>query len=195
MDLIVKKVRRCNSKKRKEIKAIYFRAFKKEERMPFPMMILMSYLWNTEFLAFYDGDRLCGYIYLATIFRQTFIMFIGVNEEYRQMGYGSKILEIVKNKYKKNRITVSILPLDNPEVIDYEERVKRKNFYKKNGFEDTGYYMRITGIKEEILICNGKFNKSKFVLFFMLYSNLVMIPKIWKIDNDKKSKNELESEK
>ena len=34
------------------VKEIYFDSFPKNERMPFPMMVAMSKLWNTEFLGF-----------------------------------------------------------------------------------------------------------------------------------------------
>ena len=37
----------------RNIKRIYFDAFPKNERMPFFMMVLMSKLWNTQFLSFY----------------------------------------------------------------------------------------------------------------------------------------------
>lgn len=35
-----------------DVKEIYFDSFPENERMPFPMMVAMSKLWNTEFLAF-----------------------------------------------------------------------------------------------------------------------------------------------
>ena len=50
----IKKVRFRNS----DVKSIYFDSFPKNERMPFSMMVAMSKLWNTDFLSFYDGDKL-----------------------------------------------------------------------------------------------------------------------------------------
>ena len=35
-----------------DVKQIYYDSFPKNERMPFPMMVAMSKLWNTEFLGF-----------------------------------------------------------------------------------------------------------------------------------------------
>lgn len=58
-----------------DVKEIYFDSFPKNERMPFPMMVVMSKLWNTEFLAFYDNDKLCGFIYLAHNRKVVFVMF------------------------------------------------------------------------------------------------------------------------
>ena len=77
----------------RNIKCIYFDAFPKNERMPFFMMVLMSKLWNTQFLSFYDGDIPCGFIYFAVNRKMIFIMFLAVDESLRTKGYGSAIIE------------------------------------------------------------------------------------------------------
>lgn len=174
----VEKVR-C-SKRKKDIKQIYTDAFPREERMPFPMMITMSYLWNTEFLAYYDDDILCGITYLATIGHQTFVMFFAVDKTLHSQGYGSRILNCVQEAHPKNKIIISIEPC-NENTVNINRR--RKDFYMRNGYKETGYYMKL-GMTQEILIKNGKFNKLHFKLFFALYSCLTMYPKIWKqVDN------------
>ena len=174
----VEKVR-C-SKQKKEIKMIYTNAFPKEERMPFTMMIAMSYLWNTEFLAYYDGDILCGIMYLATIGRQTFVMFFAVDEKLRSHGYGSRILDCVQKAHPKNKIIISIERGDE-NTDDIEIKKRRKNFYLRNGYQETGYYLKL-GTIQEIIIRNGEFSKLKLRLFFMLYSCLTMYTRIWKDD-------------
>ena len=179
MDLRVEKV--CKSKRKSEIKEIYTSSFLKEDRMPFWMMVAMSYLWHTEFLAFYDGDVLCGFIYAATIGKQTFIMFFAVDEKLRSKGYGSRILNQMQARHPENKIIISIEPCDN-NAEDIQTRVRRKKFYMDNGYVETGHFMKL-GKQQEIIIKNGEFNKRKFQLFFMLYSNLTIIPKIWKADS------------
>lgn len=59
-----------------DIKRIYFEAFPKRDRMPFPMMVAMSKLWNTQFFGFYDGDIPCGFTYLAFNRKIVFMMFL-----------------------------------------------------------------------------------------------------------------------
>ncbi|PKM56807.1 MAG: hypothetical protein CVU98_09385, partial [Firmicutes bacterium HGW-Firmicutes-3] len=81
------------------------------------------------------------------------------------------------------KIIVSIEPCED-RVEDYVQRVKRKDFYLKNGYFETGYFIKLGGKKQEILIKNGMFNKLQFLLFFMFYSGFTVIPKIWKKDND-----------
>ena len=79
MQIRTKKVR-LNST---EIKRIYFESFPKKERMPFPMMVAMSKLWNTEFLGFYDANTLCGFVYLAHNSKIVFVMFLAVDKALR----------------------------------------------------------------------------------------------------------------
>lgn len=173
----VEKVRK--SKRKQEIKDIYLSAFPKEDRMPFWMMILMSYLWNTEFLAFYDKNDLCGFVYMATIRRQTFVMFFAVSENLRSKGYGSQILTQLQALYPKNKIVISIEPYDE-NAEDIELRLRRKKFYLDNGYVETGCFMKLGGKKQEIIIKNGVFKIPEFKLFFMIYSNFTIIPKIWR---------------
>lgn len=72
MQLEMRKVRLDST----DVKRIYFDAFPKKERMPFPMMVAMSKLWHTQFWGFYDGDALCGFVYLASSRKIVFIMFL-----------------------------------------------------------------------------------------------------------------------
>lgn len=180
MDLRVERL--IFSKNKREVKRIYMQAFPKEERMPFSLMLGMSLLWNTQFMAFYDGDILCGLIYMATIGKTSFIMFFAVDEKLRCKGYGGRILAKVQELYPKNKIIISIEPC-NVEAENKQLRLRRKNFYKRNGYSETGYFMKLAGMEQEILVKNGVFQKSQFRLFFMLYSNLTMYPKIWLVDS------------
>lgn len=161
-------------------KKLYLEAFPKAERMPFPMMLGMSALWHTHFYNFYDEETFCGFVYTATVGRQTFIMYLAVEEALRNKGYGSRILQMVKEKFYKNMVVVSIAPcFSNAE--DLELRKRRKKFYERCGFRDTGYMIDMEG-KQEILVVNGVFSKAKLRRFFALYSNFTLWPKIWKRD-------------
>lgn len=162
-------------------KKIYFDAFPKEERMPYPLMVAMAKLWNTDFLLFFDEDLPIGMIYLAKNRKLVFIMFLAVAKEMRSKGYGSSILRYVKDHYQK-KIIVSIEPCDR-DALDLAVRQNRKKFYFKNGYEETGYRMKLNGTEQEILVSEGMFNKREFLTFFAFYSNGTVWPKIWKISS------------
>ena len=170
----------------RNVRQMYLRAFPSEERMPFPAMVAMSKLWHTDFLEFYDGDTLCGFVYLAHNRKLVFIMFLAVDEVLRSKGYGSAILHEIQNRYPDKKIIVSIEPCD-AAASDLALRARRKAFYSRNGYRETGYRMRLSGVEQEILICNGEFNKKEFRLFFALYSNGTVWPKIWRQETEKDS--------
>ena len=176
MNLRAEKV--AKSKRKQEIKELYFSSFLKEDRMPFWMMLIMSYLWHTEFIAFYDDDTLCGFVYMATLRKVTFVMFFAVPENLRSKGYGSLILDEVQALHSNHKIVISIEPCDD-NAEDIQQRLRRKSFYLRNGYAETGYFMKLGGKEQEIIIKNGVFNKREFTTFFMLYSNCTIIPKIW----------------
>ena len=162
----------------RDIKRIYFDAFPKSERMPFLMMVAMSKLWNTQFFGFYNGDTPCGFVYFALNSKMVFVMFFAVDESFRSKGYGSAILMEIKNRYPDKKIIVTIEPCDD-NAPDIETRKRRKAFYRRNGYRETGYMIKLNGVVQEIIITNGEFDKREFLLFFVLYSNGTVWPKIW----------------
>ncbi len=162
-----------------DTKSIYYEAFPKEERMPFWMMVGMSKFWNTQFLSFYDNDRLCGFVYMASNKKLAFIMFFAVDKELRSKGYGSKILDKIQKMNPKKKLIITIERCD-VDSADIELRKRRKNFYLRNGYKETGYLIKLAGVEQEIIIMNGDFSKKEFIAFFALYSNGTMWPKIWK---------------
>ena len=165
-----------------DIKRIYFEAFPKRERMPFPLMVAMSKLCNTQFFGFYDGDIPCGFIYLASNRKIVFVMFFAVDKCLRSKGYGSFMLQQIKNKYPNKKIIVSIEPCDDI-APDIELRKRRKTFYMKNGYKETGYMMKLNGVVQEIMVTNGEFMKKEFCSFFLTYSFGSIYPKIWEQTN------------
>lgn len=147
--------------------------------MLFPLMVAMSKLWNTQFGSFYDNNTLCGFVYLAHSRKIVFVMFFAVERSLRSKGYGSAILREIQSRYPDKKIIISIESCDEsaPDIV---LRKRRKGFYLRNGYRETGYFMKLNGVVQEIIITNGEFIKREFRLFFALYSNGIMWPRIWK---------------
>ena len=177
MRFCVKSVRLSN----RDIKRIYFDAFPKNERMPFFLMVLMSKLWNTQFWGFYDGDTPCGFAYFAVNRKLLFLMFLAVYNSLRGEGYGSAILAEIRDKYPDKKLIVSIEPCEDTSP-DIEIRKRRKAFYGRNGYGETDFQIKLSGVVQDVLIANGEFRKNEFLLFFILYSNGTVWPRIWKKD-------------
>lgn len=90
------------------------------------------------FWAYYQYDEFCGISYLVSHEEMIFVLYLAVNNQVQSKGYGSAILETLKEKFQDKNITLNIERLD-PEADNYEQRVKRLKFYQKNGFYDTDY--------------------------------------------------------
>lgn len=177
MNLEVKKVNRKN-KNVKKLKKIFNNSFPKDERMPFWLMRLMSKMGSSELLSFYDGDLLCGFIYMAVIDNITFIIYLAVDTKIRSKGYGSAILNEIQSMYEDNKIVVYIDIADETKE-DNEQILKRKKFYLNNGYEETNYLVNSTkDVIQEILIKNGEFDKEEFIEFYNKYTNKTMKPKL-----------------
>lgn len=163
----------------KAVKEIYTASFAKKDRMPFVMMQLMACLPSTEFLSFYDADTLCGFVYMATLLRISFVMFFAVDERLRSKGYGSRILDAVQAQRPNDKHIITIERCDETDAPDIEDRIRRKRFYLRNGYSETGYMIKLGNAEQEIIIKNGEFDKQEFRRFFLLYSNGTMWPKMW----------------
>lgn len=166
-------------RKNKRVKEIYMEAFPKKERMSYWMMLLMAKMEHTDFLAAYDGDKVCGLVYMAVVDKITFIMFLAVDSRVRSKGCGSQILSCVQERYPDNAIIVSIERCDE-DAENREQRLRRKRFYLDNGYQETGYLAELSKVKQEILIKNGVFDQAAFSSFFKTYSNGAMKINIWK---------------
>ncbi len=153
--------------------------------MPFWLMRAMSMLWHTKFLAFCDHGTVCGFAYLAVTRKLIFIMFFAVDENVRSKGYGGRILAELSSMFPTRKIIVSIECCD-IEAKDIEHRKRRKQFYLRNGFKETGFFLKMAGVEQEILVSNGSFSKAEFRIFFMRYSNFTVYPKIWAAEDERK---------
>lgn len=124
-------------------------------------------------------------------------MFFAVERSLRSKGYGSAILREIQSRYPDKKIIISIESCDEsaPDIV---LRKRRKAFYLRNGYRETGYFMKLNGVVQEIIITNGEFIKREFRLFFALYSNGTMWPKIWEraaIERRQERSNERRREK
>lgn len=122
---------------------------------------------------------MCGFVYMAMNRSLAFIMFLAVDKALRSQGYGSAILQEISKKYPNKKIIISIEPCDK-HAPDLKIRKMRKAFYLKNGYQETGYKVKLNGVVQDIIIKNGEFSRKEFRSFFAVYSNGTVWPQIRK---------------
>ncbi|KZK08641.1 hypothetical protein AB996_0078 [Lactococcus cremoris] len=113
-------------------------AFPKEEQYPIWLLKLWNLKKDVNFWAYYQNEEFCGISYLVYHEEMIFVLYLAVDDQVHSKGYGSAILKTLKEKFNGKNITLNIERLDT-NAVNYEQRVKRLNFYKRNGFYDTEY--------------------------------------------------------
>ena len=80
-----------------------------------------------KFFEIYDCDLAVGFTALWVFENFVFIEHIAIDEDKRGSGYGSKAIELIKEKYNKPLILEAEAPVT-------EQQIKRINFYNRLGF-------------------------------------------------------------
>lgn len=160
-----------------EIKELIRQAFPKNEQIPMPLLKLLALRKNVQFLAHYDNGVFCGISYTVCSDKMAFVLYLAVNERIRSKGYGTAIIQRLKELYKDKPISLNI------EVIainadNYKQRVKRQEFYKKNGFHDTGYKIVDNGEMYSILSTGNNFCVDDYRSVIKQFSFGFYVPKV-----------------
>lgn len=85
-------------------------------------------------------------------------MYFAIDEKFRNKGYGSKVLKDLIKKYK-----TIILSIERPKK-ELKNSQKRKEFYLRNGFNETNKFIIDSGVEYEILCTEKSFKITKEIL-------------------------------
>ncbi len=155
-----------SAKERQRAKNLYISAFPKEERLPWWILRALTINKNVSITSYYDKDTFCGFTHSTIKDDILFVMFFAVDEERRGKGYGSAILECIKRSNPDKKIMLNVELLDES-AANYADRVRRMNFYKKNGFFDTKHNIDEVGGTFRVLSTSQNIDKEKYVRVFM----------------------------
>ena len=126
------------------IKKIYMEAFPLVERAPFSRIIKQWRSGELDILTFREEDNsLIGFSINASEADLVLIDYLAISPAVRGGGYGSKALELMHLYYLGKRIFL-IIEHPDMEADNAEQRSKRKRFYLRNGYADSG--LRINGV-------------------------------------------------
>lgn len=139
----------------KKVKNLYLTAFPKIERISFWLMRLLCLRKNTELRAWFDEGQMVGFTYSSSTNKYSILGYFAVNPEVRSKGYGSRIIKEVRNLHGGVPMIVDIeyIPEGTP---NNDMKIRRKQFYEMNGFEDTGYVISSMGELYHILLTDDR---------------------------------------
>lgn len=172
MDVTLKKVTR-RFPDHKLLKQLYKKAFPIEERAPFWLLSAKAKKENVDFWAIYDSHKFVGLIYIVNYADLSYIFYFAVLDFERGKGYGSKVLETVKQKYQNRRIFLAIEQLDE-DSENYDIRVKRKRFYRQNGFVALDLKLKEASVVYELMGIGGTVTAQEYDLLIGAYAGRLL---------------------
>ena len=92
----------------KKIKKLYKSSFPKNERMRFGTLLKSADSPMVDWAAYYDGEKLVGFTYLAFDEEIAYLFYFAVEEALRSKGYGGEILTHLKQKYSDKTIVLDM---------------------------------------------------------------------------------------
>lgn len=152
--------------------ALYKEAFTTVRQVPSWLLRCKMRKGKVGFSVLYENDTWIGLIYLTQYKDIIFVHFFAISELSRSFGYGSKVIDSIKELYTESRIVLNIEELDKQEE-NYLQRVKRKAFYLKNGFSSSGYIVKEPKEQLEMLILGGNIKKEEIdAMYKALYGGV-----------------------
>lgn len=135
-----------------QIRALYHKSFPKCERKPFRLMKYKQRQGDMDIWYIVDDDRdvFAGLAITMNSADKVLLDYFAIDENKRGMGYGSKALAALQNKYQGSRFFLEIESTFE-EADNQEQRKRRKSFYLANGMQELGVFANVFGTKMELL--------------------------------------------
>jgi len=117
----------------KIIKELYNSSFPANERAPMWLLSMSAQSKNVDFWSLYRDGKWFGMAYVVSEGDFSYLFYFAISQKERGKGLGSAALRSLKLRYEGRRLFLALEQLDE-NAENYAERVKRRNFYLRNGF-------------------------------------------------------------
>lgn len=150
------------------VERLYLEAFPSDERLPYDYLMKKVNQNKAEFLSLYDNNLWIGLAYTITYQQLTYLFYFAIDKSKRGKGYGSQALELLKQRYQ-HTLMLSIEEV-NEKYDNYFQRVKRKEFYFRNGMKDMDFSFVEDGVRFEMLYSGQLLSKQDYdqLMFYFM---------------------------
>ncbi len=144
-----------------KVNALAKEAFPPEEYLAPAEIVKMAQNDNYDFLALTDDDKFIGFTVIKVYKDMTYLFFLAIDKDSRGKGYGSSAIEALKLKYP-NKIHTVDFEMPDENAPNSSEREKRRNFYLRNGYNETGSFLTYLGVDYEVFYIGKEFIVENF---------------------------------
>lgn len=145
-------IQKASPEEYKRIYALYCISFPPPERKPFSKICRNCRKGKMEMWVIKDKTDFLGFFICAVYEEMVLVDYFAVMPSKRGSGVGGKALELLLDIYSDYSIFLEI-ELINDKAPNALQRVRRKNFYLRCGFQETGIRWNMYGVPMEILCC------------------------------------------
>mgnify|MGYP004619895653 CR=1 FL=1 len=129
-------------------------AFPPEEQLPVEVQADMCDKGELDLWALCEGDSYRGFTSVYKGERSVYVFFLAIDSSCRAVGCGTGALKLIRGAYPGRQVVLDIEPLD-PQVKNAAQRVRRKGFYLRNAFHESGWLFKYCGMSFEVLWSGG----------------------------------------
>ena len=144
-----------------QINALAKEAFPPEEYLAPSKLVEMGKTANFDFWALSDKDSFVGFMVVQTYKNLAYLFFLAIDSSCRSKGYGTRSIETLKAAYPDKKHIVDFEMLDNTSS-NSEQRAKRRAFYLRNGYKETGLFLSYLGVDYEVFCMDDDFDPEEF---------------------------------
>lgn len=145
----------------KKIEGIMKRQFPPEEYMSLDRLLVLQDIGDVEIWALYIDTELIGMTALRIQSNMAYLFFLALDDIYQGKGYGKEAVRKISNLYSDRAVTVDFELVDE-NAANNEQRTRRRSFYLKCGFTETGWGLEYLGVRYEIFRMNNSFHINCF---------------------------------
>ena len=128
-------------------------AFPPSEFMPLGMMFDLTEKIGGSVWGIYTEKGPAGFAMTVRNNKCEYFLFLAIDRKLRNQGLGAKAVKAFFREFSGRQVILDFEELD-PEAENYPLRLRRKNFYLRCGFHETGRFTMYRGSRFEV-VCNG----------------------------------------
>lgn len=129
-------------------------AFPPEERLPAAVQAAMCDKGELDLWAICEGESYIGFTSVYKGGKTVYVFFLAIDSSCRSSGCGTRALGMIHEAYPQRQVVLDIEPLD-PDAENAAQRSRRKGFYLRNAFHESGWLFKYCNMAFEVLWCGG----------------------------------------